>query len=196
MADRSRNSVYMGMKEVFRRVPYLMLAAAAAFGVFAFAVWLPNLSFLWRVLSDPAASAGLKVRLPLQLLGSIATNFTALSATTTVLVSVFFGLNLAVIVYYFSRQRNALKDAHLTLGAGGLLSGMLGMGCAACGSAVITGLFAFIGASGAFAFLPLRGGEFTIIGISLFALSTLLVAKKISSPAVCANPSTSNKTTP
>ena len=66
-----------------------------------------------------------------------------------------------------------------------IVSGVLGMGCAACGSFLLTSIFSLFGASWLLSYLPLDGGEFGILGVILLAVSLYLTAKKIQNPAVC-----------
>ncbi|HQU09423.1 MAG TPA: hypothetical protein PLV25_05630, partial [Opitutales bacterium] len=67
----------------------------------------------------------------------------------------------------------------------GIASGVLGMGCAACGSFLLTSLLSLFGASWLLSYLPLAGGEFGILGVILLAVSLYMTAKKIQNPAVC-----------
>jgi len=69
--------------------------------------------------------------------------------------------------------------------AGGLISGIFGIGCAACGTLVLTPLLALIGAGGIVALLPFGGQEFGVFGVGMLGFSIFVIAKKIQEPLVC-----------
>lgn len=173
--------------EVFSRTSYLFLAGMVALLVFAFAVWLPNMRLLFSLVTDPSVPVAVKILLPIRLLGSIETNFTTLAASYTVAIALLTGANVALLAYYAKRQRQ-LSQGSLTAGTAGILSGLLGVGCAACGSLILTSLLGTAGGLGFIATLPLEGGEFGIIGVLLLGTATYLLARQIDKPVVCEVP--------
>ena len=177
--------VIQALQKVFRRPTYILLALITSATVFAFAVWLPNIPLIVKVMGHPGIPLTQKLDLPISLLGSIVTNFTLLSASYTIAIAILFGLNLGMIVYFLRRKISEVRQSGITTGFLGVMSGVVGVGCAACGSFLLTSGLAFIGASGILAFLPLAGGEFGILGVILLALSIYLTAKQIQNPAVC-----------
>jgi hypothetical protein len=126
-----------------------------------------------------------RISLPISLLGGIATNFTALSASYTITIAVLFGLNLSMVVYFLRRKIVEVKQSGIATGFLGVTSGVLGTGCAACGSFLLTSIFSSFGASGVLTLLPFGGGEFGILGVILLLTSLYLTAKQIQNPAVC-----------
>ena len=123
-------------KTVFRDWWYTLLAGIVALIVFAFATWLPNLRLLFSILANPLVSLGDKFMLTLNLIGSIATNFTLRSAFYIVASALLAGINVSLITYYVRRERR-ISRAGATAGSLGLVSGVLGVGCAACGSLIV-----------------------------------------------------------
>ena len=182
---------FSAVRQVFSKIRYLVFALFVSAATFAFAVWLPNFGLIYHTLGDADAPWILRVQLPFNLLGSISTNFSIFSATYTVAIAILFGMYAAMAVYYLSRRIQTVNDRGVALGAGGMISGILGIGCAACGSVIATGVFSFLGASGAIALLPLRGGEFGILGVILLLATSVLLAKKIADPLVCTPPTQS-----
>jgi hypothetical protein len=126
-----------------------------------------------------------KVGLPLTLLGSISTNFTVLSAIYTVAVSILLGMNVAMTVFFLQRRIVSIQQRGLAAGVLGIISGMLGVGCAACGSYILTILLAWFGAGALIKVLPLSGGEFGILAVALLVVSLAMTARQIESPFVC-----------
>tara|TARA_B100000508_G_C11462412_1_gene279859 strand:+ start:2732 stop:3283 length:552 start_codon:yes stop_codon:yes gene_type:complete len=173
---------------VLRKPRYLLTAIVVAVSVFTLAVWLPNFSLLGQVLHpDSAGSVSEKASFLWSLYGSIGTNFTVVSATYTIIIAVLFGVNISLLAYYISRMRGGVRGVGSTsaAGIGGLVSGIFGIGCAACGTFILTSVLALFGATGFLAILPLGGEEFGLIGVGLLVYSIYLLAKKINDPLVC-----------
>ncbi len=176
--------IFQALQKVFRRPMYAILALITSMAVFVFATWLPNFRLLGSVWGSDISFSG-KLELPLNLIGSIATNFTLLSATYTIAIAILFGMNVAMIVYFLKRRIADARQAGVGTGFLGIASGVLGMGCAACGSFLLTSVLSLFGASWLLSYLPLAGGEFGILGVILLAISLYLTARKIQNPAVC-----------
>jgi hypothetical protein len=173
------------LKKVFQKPFYVVLALAASMVAFSFAVWFPNIRLIVIMMGHTGTPFLERVNLPISMLGSITTNFTVLSASYTIGISILFGLNLSMIIYFLRRRIAEVKQSGIATGFLGVTSGVLGMGCAACGSFLLTSIFSSFGASGILAFLPFRGGEFGIFGVILLSVSLYLTAKQIQNPAVC-----------
>lgn len=173
------------LKEVFRNARYGVIAAGVGCAIFALAVWLRNLGLLAQVATSPAFSVSEKVSLFVKFLGGIATNATPFSAFLIVTMSIFFGVNAALFLYYLAKQRGFPKKESAGA-AGAFVSGIVGVGCASCGSFLLGSLLASFGASGLIAFLPLRGEELTMLSIALLGLSMFWLSKSIQSTNVCA----------
>ncbi len=171
--------------EVFANISYIALASTLAVGAFLFAVWLPNFGLIGEVFSTGSAPLAAKIKVAVSLLGGISTNFSFLSAGYTIAIAALFGINLAIVVYFLKRTRAGLGGQNLAAGVGGIASGALGIGCAACGSFILSTALSSFGAAGALAILPLRGGEFGILSVALLAFSLIFISKKIAAPLTC-----------
>ncbi len=172
------------LQKVFRNPRFTLLAVAVTVAVFLFAVWLPNLGLIKSVVFDSSVPIESKINLPIQLVGSITTNFTVLSALYTIVIAILFGIYIAMLTYFLKRRIKAGGQGGVATGFFGIASGVLGIGCAACGSFLLTS-FSIVGVSGVLAFLPLGGSEFGIIGVILLAVAVYMTAKQIVSPLVC-----------
>lgn len=170
---------------VFRNWSYAALSTTVSLAVFVMAAWFPNFKLLWAIWSDASIALGDKIILPIRLLESITTNFSVLSATYTVASAILIGINIAFVVYILKRQKRELTRAGVTTGTFGILSGVTGLGCAACGSLIISSLLATFGGAGILALLPLRGGEFGILGVALLGTAMYFLAKHITRPPLC-----------
>ena len=178
----------LALRQVFREWAYGLVAAVVALVVLVFATWLPNLALVWQITVSPSISFVDKAEVLLALVGSIGTNFTVFSALYTIAIALLFGINAAMVAYYLKLRKHSIGGtarAGAATSLGGLASGLLGIGCAACGTFLFGPLLALVGAGGLIALLPFGGQEFGLLGVGLLGFSIHLAAKKIREPLVC-----------
>jgi hypothetical protein len=108
-----------------------------------------------------------------------------LSAGYTIAIAVLFGLTTAMIAYLVKQRRIAAAGQSIAIGSGAVMSGALGVGCAACGSLIVGVVLPSLGAAGALAALPLNGEEFGILSVALLFVSLLLVSRNIAESIAC-----------
>ena len=178
-------NLQMAFGEVFANTSYIALASTLALAAFFFAVWLPNLGLMGEVFSASSAPLAAKLKIAIYLLGGISTNFSFLSAGYTIAIAILFGVDVAMVAYFLKRTRSRLARQDIAAGFGGIASGALGIGCAACGSFILSAALSSLGAASALAILPLRGGEFGILSVVLLLISLMLISKKIAAPLIC-----------
>jgi hypothetical protein len=180
--------VFQALTRVFNEWTYALIAVLVAFVVFVLATWLPNLELVWKIIASPSVPLLDKVNVLASLVGSIRTNFSDFSAVSTIAVVVLFGVNTAMVTYYVRLRRRLSRQmgqAAALAGVGGVASGFLGIGCAACGTFALGPILSFVGATGLITLLPFDGQEFGLLGIALLGFSIFLAAKKINEPLVC-----------
>ncbi len=176
--------VVHALTTVFKNWKYLLLAGVVALVAFALATWLPNFGLLYSILKDPLVPIMDKLTLPLNLLGSIATNFTPLAASYTIVIALLIGVNVSLSTYQVRRQRQ-FSGGSAGASSLGVASGVLGIGCAACNSLVLMSILGITGGAGVIGLLPLKGGEFGILGVFLLGGATYLSARQITKPLIC-----------
>lgn len=177
-------NLQIAFTEVFARLSYIALASVLAILAFLFAIWLPNIGLITDIFGTSSASLAAKMKVATSLLGGISTNFSALSASYTIAIAILFGINIAMVAYLL-QKRTQIARQNIAAGFSGVASGVLGVGCAACGSFLLTAILSSFGAAGALALLPLQGGEFGILGVILLAVFLLLTARKITETLTC-----------
>lgn len=170
-------------REILCSPKYMLLALILATLVFVFSVWLPN----WGLIRDIVFSSNTvltdKIAFLWNSLGAITTNFNLPSATLLVVISVLFGLNISLTICYFKKRITFQKAGGMSIA--GMLAGLIGIGCASCGS-VILSTFLGVGAAAAFTgFLPFGGQEFSVLAIIILVGSLYVTGKKIADPLVC-----------
>tara|TARA_B100000745_G_scaffold300564_1_gene255323 strand:- start:9139 stop:9675 length:537 start_codon:yes stop_codon:yes gene_type:complete len=169
------------LQKVFVQWKYVALSAMVAIAIFAFSVWLPNWKLIYTVFTAPSVSFFEAISVVLGLFLSIGTNFTIVSASYTIVIAILFGVNVSLLTYYITRKRGAFGTGGV-LGAGGLVSGVFGVGCASCGTFILTSLLTFVGVGGLLTMLPLKGEEFGILGVALIGYATYWTMRKIEEP--------------
>ena len=182
---RHLTSLRVALRHVFAYPSYIAIAGVLAILAFLLAVWFPNLGLIAQVFSGSNAPLAAALGVALSLLGGISTNFSLLSAGYTVAIAVLFGLTTAMIAYLVKQRRIAAARRSIAVGSGAMVSGMLGVGCAACGSLILAVVLPSLGATGALAALPLNGEEFGILSVVLLFVSLFLVSKNIAEAIAC-----------
>lgn len=172
-------------KQVFGGRRYLIMAVLIAAAVFVFMVLLPNWRLVAIIISSSSVSWFEQFFIIAGIAGSTGNIFGVYYSVYIALVSILFGVNSTLLFYYLGRQNRLSHGGGVIASAGGLATGILGVGCTACGSIALSPLLALIGAGGVAAFLPLGGKEFSIIGIILLILSVFLIVRKINQSTVC-----------
>jgi len=171
------------IRKVFTRPLYGLIAFVSAFALLAVAVWLPNFSFLVSAMAAPGFSLQTKFGILVASFSALGTNFTLLSRTLTITLAVLFGVNTALLAFYLRTRFRLERSAGV--GIGGIIAGLLGVGCASCGSVVFSAFLGVGATAGFLNILPLKGQEFGIIGVVLMLVAIVLTAKKIEQPLSC-----------
>lgn len=172
-------------KQVFGNVRYAALACIVAVIVFILLLSLPNFGTIVDVIAFPAGTLFEKMRVEVGLLMSTILYASPLSLFSLVATAALFGGNVSAAVYYMKRIRALPHAKETAIGTGGLLGGVLGAGCVACGSIILNPFFTFLGASALVSFLPFGGAELGLFGIVALAFSLALFLKRIGEGNVC-----------
>lgn len=177
--------IRQSLGQVFSDYRYILVAIAAALLAFTLSIWLRNISLIVTAFTSSLFSFGDRVLLLSRLIGGISTADTVLVAVLRLVMSLTFGVNIALLVYYFvQRQKLPATKANATT-IGGLIAAIFGIGCSACGTLVLSAILSSVGAIGILALLPLAGGEFLILSIVLFMASIYWIAKSIQTSVIC-----------
>ncbi len=169
--------------KVITNLKYLVLSILTALVVIAFAAWLPNLHLITHTMTSSTMTLWQKTNLLTSLLGSLQTNFTPLSRLLTFISATLTGIQVSLLVHYL--RQTARVQQSMGLSTVGIATSMLGVGCASCGSVLLTSLIGFGSATAVLGFLPFRGQEFGFLGIGILLLAISLTLKKINQPFAC-----------
>lgn len=176
-------SVSSSVWSVLQVPKYSLLALGIAGSVLLLSIWLPNLRIITWTLGSDSLSLEQKSNILIAFLGGFQTNFTVFSRATTILIAVLFGVNISVLIFYLKKRFSLEKSVGTSIG--GIVSGLLGVGCASCGSVILSSIFGLGATAGFLGLLPLRGQEFALLGIVVLTVSTGITARKIQDPLFC-----------
>jgi hypothetical protein len=117
----------------------------------------------------------------------LGTFFSTTIADSVVLVvlGILTGINIVVFGAFIRRQKNLLASRGGALSVTGMLLGLVGAGCASCGTALLAPVLTALGLVGSLSWLPFHGLEISFIGLGLVIFSTWFVLRKMSQPTVC-----------
>ncbi len=125
-----------------------------------------------------------RVTLFFSTLFDIKNTFTAGALILATLGSLLGGINLALAYIYMKTRGELLIKSGLYSGIG-LFVAFLGIGCAACGTALLSVLLGFFGFSTMLNVLPYQGQEIGYVGLLFLCIATYVLAKKVTAPNVC-----------
>ena len=176
------------LKRVFKQPLYILMGVAVSLIVFFISVFSTNLALIQSIFLSDKVDFWYKLHFLWGLIGGLQTSVFPLSAFTTIAISILLGINIPMLIYMIRANRLALqktKSKGIFSSIGGTIGGALGIGCAACGSLVLTPILASLGAVGLVGVLPFHGAEFGLLGMILLLFSIYLLADKINDPLVC-----------
>jgi len=160
---------------------YVVAVSGALFVILLTSI-LPNLKLLRFTFGESEFPLGLKLRTAAEVLWNGRLVFAHEGGWVALPLAALFGLN-AALVYRYMRDQVRLNHA-AGVSVAGTVIGLLGVGCAACGSVLLASLLGV----GVVAVLPFHGQELAWIGLAVTALATFNIAQHIADPAACKIP--------
>ncbi len=114
----------------------------------------------------------------------ISNTFSVNSLILSTLGSLLGGINISLAYIYMKTRGEVIIKSGLYSGIG-LFLAFIGVGCAACGTALIAVLLSFLGLSTMIRLLPYQGQEIGYIGIIFLCMATYSLAVKVTAPTTC-----------
>jgi hypothetical protein len=153
---------------------YAVLSVLAALVGLTGIVVSQNIELVRSVVIGGSLSLSARLETLLLLYPFVGPGFEPLTGVLVVLTALLLGANVALLAYHLREHDLSVKGGSGSLA--GIVFGVLGAGCAACGPVVFAGVLSLLGATGVFFLLPLEGLEFAIAGVLLLGLSTYWLA--------------------
>lgn len=158
---------------IISTIIFLLLLLVAQNGKTAFDVFdLDSLSF------------GKQLSLFFSLFFDITSTFTGGALILATLGSFLGGINLALAYTYMKIRGEFILKSGLYSGIG-LVFAFFGVGCAACGTALVSVIVGFFGLSAMLQVLPYQGQEIGYIGLIFLCIATYALSRKVTTPGVC-----------
>ncbi len=171
------------LQAIFQSWKYRLLFAGSTVLFWLLQIWLAHYALISFAFRTDVFSWKDKVNVLINTIIMFFTTFPRDVQALALLTAVLVGCNITFLAYYLRRQVRTLRAAGSSLA--GVMISLVGVGCSACGSVVLSSLIGFGAATRVLTILPLRGKEFSLLAISILAVSTCWVIKKILTPAVC-----------
>lgn len=152
---------------------YAVLALVASLVALSLFVFSQNVELVSFALSGQVGF-GDGLTILLELYPFVGGSFTPIQGIGLVLVAVLAGVDIAFVTYHLREHGLSVKEGGGS--AAGVVLGVLGAGCAACGSAILVGLLSLVGATGLLTLLPFEGLEFTALAVGVLVLSMYWLA--------------------
>ncbi len=171
-----------GVRDLLIRPAYLTLAITGASIVLLASVLLPNYPLLLFVLDSDLLSVGTKARFVTDLIAAFFTDTPWYKILVTLAVSLLSGANISLIIGSL-RKSHALQRGGTTMGALGVISGILGVGCSSCGSVILVSAAGI--SSSLLGILPLKGLELSILSVILLVVSCMTLGGLLRAGCAC-----------
>ncbi|XGI83200.1 hypothetical protein ACEU6E_07915 [Halorutilales archaeon Cl-col2-1] len=153
---------------------YAVLAAVAGFVGLNVLVISQNMALFLDTVVTGSLPLGARLGILQGLYPFVSPSYPFVMSTFIVGVAGLFGVNLSMLAYHFKENGVSVREGSGS--AVGLFLGVLGAGCAACGTAVLAGILSVFGVVGGLAFLPFDGVEFSVLAALALLVSVYWIA--------------------
>ncbi len=180
---------YLALKKtipLFKELRLILVMAAASLGFFLINLWIANYQLFWSVLTSSSFSVWEKLTVLAASFGLFTSNFTFGSQVLIVLSSLLGGITVSILFVQMSKQ---VASKNTGAGLGGVVLSMVGVGCGACGSIILSTLFGLSAGQWLTALLPFKGVEFGVLGILILVVSIVRLSYRLHFPQACKLPS-------
>jgi hypothetical protein len=142
---------------------------------------------IYFILFESGATTLSKISILTHLYLGLFTNFTPLAMVATLMISILSGVNAGLLALYIQKTKSirTLPSDTSLVQMTALVSAVFGIGCASCGSIILTAVLLQLGAGGLLFLLPFHGQEFALLAVGLLGYSARLLWKKINQSFVC-----------
>ncbi len=175
LSIRIKNSLH-GIKTVFKKPKYIILAVISGFFVSGLVIWSLNFELMKYIVIDAPISLFSKLRFFWDVQTSIYTSYPSAQATGIALFGLLFGMNMSLIVYVV--KNGFFKKIPKKSGSAGLFFAVVSGGCIACGTSILAPLLATLGATSSAFGVNLSNYlnwiSIVLIGYSIYSLGSVI----------------------
>lgn len=178
---RIAHSSWALLRLFYFKPQYTLLAATVSILFYEFIFWFLNLGLAHYLLTTPFLTFTDKFELIIGSYSGIFTQPYSELALTLFAVSVLQGMAVASMVYAIRAERVMNKNIINELGGTGVAGvfSVLGLGCAACGTSLVTPLLTFFFASSSAALAEVVGFYSALIALFIALVTVYLAGLKL-----------------
>lgn len=137
--------------KILIKPPYFLLAIVAGLIILGVILWSLNLDLLSYVFIESGLPLNEKISFFISVYKGIFVSSGQLPALTMIILSILFGINISSMVFVIKNRKHQKTKYGST--AAGLSLAIIGGGCVACGTSVLTPLLLTLGVGGAVSYL-------------------------------------------
>lgn len=150
----------------------------------ALAFFLQNGTSAYEVLSFQSLSPVERSILWAKVLFSVEGSFTPSGVVLMLLASFLGSYNTGLAYIYMYTRGKSLLRGKIHNGVG-IIIAFLGIGCSACGTALVAVILSGLGLSSVLGVLPHKGEEIAYLGVLVLFIGTYTLVNKLRAPLVC-----------
>jgi hypothetical protein len=169
---------------VLRKKEALFVLFASTILIFGAVLLIQKGAAIANLLNLPSLSFNQRSELIFSHLIDLDSSFTLGTLILALLSSILSGFNISLAYVYFKIHTTSILKNNAYSGVG-LLLAIFGLGCAACGTAVLSVALGFFGLSAILLSLPYQGLEVGYLGLFILSVATYKLAQKVTAPKVC-----------
>ena len=178
----NRISFWNSFRKIFSNRIYVYLALFASVLFWLLVMIFSQYSWIKFVITTSLLGNIAKINLLFSAFIGKLTYFSPINYLLYLLMAILVGINISVMIFV---ARNYVKTKKsFGIGLGAIILGILGIGCASCGSLLLVGIF---GASSllSLVYLPLKGLEINLFVILILCISIYFSVKQTQKPGTC-----------
>lgn len=167
--------------DIFRQIKNVILTFSISLAVFFVLRALPS----WYIIRDFFKLPNITALRRLEVVWDYSIgNFGRLGWVDTVvslLLAILLGINIVIFIHYVRFYKKAFSGRGAMLSFSGMILGVFGVGCLACGALALAPLLALLGVTGFVHF----GSDIALLGLVMVAGSSIFLLYKMNKPVVC-----------
>ena len=175
------NTSQKGISQVLQeaiRTPIVLIASLLGFFLIWFIILIiPNTSFILNSFFSPSYTGTEKLQIFFSVLRSFDDRLSVPDQIAVWILSFLSAINIGLFTQYVGKKISADQTHHI--GLFGTILSLLGVGCASCGSALLSSLIGITATAQLLSFFPLHGAEFSLLGAAFLLYSIVTLFRKI-----------------
>lgn len=180
------NTILRAAAAAFQTRRAVVAATIAIVLLWTIASWLSNLDLLSHTLGNPKFDGSAFLAFFVYGLAIPVLNSPPLTLVFLIVAVALTGWQAGLLAYAVGKRFHLLRSTGSS--ALGAAVALLGVGCSACGSVILTSLLGVGATAGLVAVLPLGGAEFPLLASLILAATITHTSRRLLAPEICPVP--------